>query len=130
MLQTNLPSNKQFGYFFALVFAIAGAYLGLMNAPAWGLPFVISAAAIVVITILRADFLLPLNKLWMRLGLLLSNVMAPIVLGLIFFGLFTPIACVMRVFRRDELRLKFHKSTSYWITRRHSTQSEFFKNQF
>jgi hypothetical protein len=73
---------------------------------------------------------LPLNKLWMRFGLLLAMIVSPIVLSTIFFGLFTPIALVMRLSRRDELRLKFYKKQSYWIVRREPIKSESFKHQF
>ena len=79
---------------------------------------------------IKADLLHPLNKLWMRFGLLLGMIVSPIVLGAIFFLLFTPIAVLMRLFGRDELRLRFKKQSSHWIKREKETQSQSFKNQF
>ena len=84
-----------------------------------------------ILTIIKPGLLLPLNKLWMRLGLILGSIISPIILGIIFFGLFTPIAFVMRLFSRDELRLKLEPRSSYWRIRNTSKQIvESFKNQF
>ena len=82
------------------------------------------------VTIVKADVLLPLNKLWFRFGLLLSTIVSPIVLGVIFFGIFTPIAVLMRMSGRDELRLKFNNKASHWISRSPPIQSDTFKHQF
>ncbi len=54
----------------------------------------------------------------------------PIVLGIIFFGLFTPIAILIRLIGRDELRLKFTQKASHWISREEPIKSESFKHQF
>ena len=54
------------------------------------------AVLFLLVTMIKSELLLPLNKLWMRLGLLLGMIISPIVLGVIFFGLFTPIALCMR----------------------------------
>lgn len=61
--------------------------------------------------------LIPLNKLWFELGILLGNVTSPLVLGVLFFGLITPIALIMRLLNRDELMLKKSFAKSYWVDR-------------
>ncbi|MDC0087662.1 SxtJ family membrane protein, partial [Amylibacter sp.] len=66
------------------------------------------------VTILKADLLFPLNKMWMTLGLLLSMVASPILMGVIFFCLFTPISILMRLIGRDELFLKPSYKKSFW----------------
>ena len=82
-------------------------------------------------TLLKAELLLPLNKLWMSLGLLLGMIVSPIVLGIIFFGMFTPISQLMKLFGRDELRLKLKNRGSHWrLKELTSTPPESFKNQF
>jgi len=93
---------------------------------------VFSAAALVVllVTLIKSDALLPLNKLWMRFGLLFGMIVSPIILGVIFFGLFTPIAMLMRLSGRDELRLKYAQKASHWISRGEPIKSESFKHQF
>ena len=70
-----------------------------------------------LVTLIKSDALLPLNKLWMRFGVLLGIIVSPIVLGIIFFGMFTPIAILIRFSGRDELHLKFTQKGSHWIPR-------------
>lgn len=124
------PSNKKFGFFFAAVFIIIAAYFYINKSINLTYIFVSIAVFFCLAAILKDEILLPLNKLWMRFGLLLGIIISPIVLGLIFFGLFTPIAIVMRLFGRDELRLKFKEKTSHWINRSDSIHAESFKRQF
>lgn len=125
-----LPSNKKFGFFFTFVFAILAFYFLFIDSILWAQALAILAALFLLITVIIPQALLPLNKLWMRLGLLLGMIVGPIVLGIIFFGLVTPYGVVMRMFGRDELRLKFTKKSSHWISRSESIKSDSFKNQF
>ena len=111
---TDLPPNRKFGFFFTFIFLLMGAYMSPANYSY--LPFGI-AALFFIVTLVKADLLLPLNKLWMMLGLLLGMIVSPLVLGIIFFGLFTPISLLMKLFGRDELRLKLASHKSYWKER-------------
>ena len=128
--EVELPSNRKFGFFFTFVFLVIAGYLYTNNAVIGAYIFFILAFAFYLVASLRAIILLPLNKLWMRFGLLLSMIVSPLVLGVIFFGLFTPIAFLMRLSGRDELRLKFSKKASHWISRSGPLKSESFKQQF
>ncbi len=83
-----------------------------------------------IITIINAKVLLPLNKLWMKFGILIGMIVSPLVLGIIFFGIFTPIAILMRISGRDELHLRFKKKKTYWINRKTLNIFDFFKKQF
>jgi len=83
-----------------------------------------------LVTIFKDELLLPLNRLWMRFGLLIGMIIGPIVLGLIFFTLFSPVAIFMRLFGRDELHLKYKKKSSYWILRDETIHTDSFKRQF
>ena len=128
--EIELPSNRNFGFFFTFVFAVAAAYFYNAENIIWTRAFFLVALIFLLITMMKSDALLPLNKLWMRFGLLLSMIVGPILLGLIFFGLFTPIALLMRLIGRDELKLKFSQKASHWITRSEPIRSESFKRQF
>jgi len=128
--EVDLPSNRKFGFFFTLVFLAAAGYFFVHDSVTASYILVALAVAFLLATLVKADVLLPLNKLWMRFGLLLGMIVSPIVLGLIFFVMFTPIAFIMRLSRRDELRLKFKEKTTHWITRDEAIQADSFKNQF
>ena len=116
--ELELPTNKKFGFFFTAIFLIATTYFYINNASS----SVVSTLGVVglsflVATLVNPDLLLPLNRLWMRFGLLLGMIISPIVMGIIFFGLFTPMSLTMRLFRRDELRLRFKNKKTHWILR-------------
>jgi hypothetical protein len=128
--EIELPSNRKFGFFFTLVFVMVAAYFHYSANVTWAYVFVAASLAFLLVTLIKSDALLPLNKLWMRFGLLLGMIVSPIVLGVIFFGLFTPIAMLMRLSGRDELRLKYAQKASHWISRGEQIKSESFKQQF
>ena len=128
--EIELPSNRKFGFFFTFVFSVAAAYFYYSADVSWAYVFVAAASIFLLITLIKNDALLPLNKLWMRFGLILGMIVSPIVLGIIFFGLFTPIAMLMRLGGRDELRLKLTKRASHWILRNELIKPESFKHQF
>ena len=112
--EIKLPSNKKFGIFFTIVLLLVASYfLYLGNVLVSYTAFLISLFFLLA-SILKASLLLPLNKVWMRLGFIIGVIVNPIVLGIIFFLLFTPIALIMRLFRRDELRLEIKKGSSHW----------------
>ena len=123
-------SNRKFGFFFTLVFIFAAAYFYVNGSLTWVYSFFAAAVMFFVVTIIKAEILLPLNKLWMRLGLLLGMIVSPIVLGVMFFGLFMPLAFLLRLSGRDELRLKFKNRASHWISRSEPIHAKSFKNQF
>lgn len=128
--EIELPSNQKFGFFFTFVFAAAAAYCYYSTNVNWSYIFTVTALTFLLITLIKSEALLPLNKLWMRFGILLGMIVSPIVFGIIFFGLFTPIAILMRLSGRDELCLKFTQKASHWISRGEPITAKSFKNQF
>jgi len=126
-----LPSNKKFGLFFGVIFTIAVIYSLNKGGKEAALFFAILAFAFINLAFFKPELLLPINKLWMRFGLLLGMFFSPLVLGLMFFILFTPIGFSMRLFGRDELRLRMKKAETYWQIREISGPSpESFRLQF
>ncbi|MBF0627589.1 MAG: hypothetical protein HQL91_05135 [Magnetococcales bacterium] len=112
-----LPSNKNFGYFFAVLLALGGVYVTGKLHSLWGVVWLLAAALLAAVTVLAPHRLAPLNRLWFALGLLLGRIVRPIVLGILFFALITPIALIMRMARRDALRLRRSSLPSLWLTR-------------
>lgn len=76
--------------------------------------------------------LAPLNRAWALVGDVMHRVISPITLAMIFFGVLTPMALLLRLSRRDSLRLNstFIKGT-YWVSRTPpGPDPKFMKNQF
>jgi hypothetical protein len=126
-----LPSNRKFGYFFTFVFILFGVYFYVVESIILSSIFLAVSFLFIIVTIINSEILLPLNKLWMRLGLFIGLIVSPIVLGAIFFGIFTPLSLLMRACGRDELSLKIKVCKTYWKTR-NDKHKEYvsFKNQF
>ncbi len=123
-----LPSNKKFGYFFSGVFLLVSAYFFYIKIFIIGYALAIISVVFFGVTLFSPNLLLPLNKLWMRLGILLGMIISPIVLGIIFFGILTPYAIIMRIFKRDQLRLKKNSDNLEWINK--SSEKTNFERQF
>ena len=130
MFEMELPSNRNFGFFFTGVFAIISTYFYYFDNVNFAYALIALSLIFLLVTVVKSDALLPLNKMWMYFGLLLGMIVSPIVLGIIFFGFFTPIAMLMRLIGRDELRLKYTQKASHWISRDEPINSESFKHQF
>jgi hypothetical protein len=129
--QPPLPSNRTFGRFFAVVFLLAAVYFRWKSGGSWYLLLFALAAAFAVISATAPHWLQRLNELWFRLGVILGKVVSPIVLGVLFFVLITPLAVVLRLSGRDELRLKKRELSSYWVDRNPAgPEPETYKHQF
>ena len=126
-----LPSNKKFGLFFGIVFFLCSLYFYVQGFLIVSHSFIVLGVILILIAFIREKLLIPFNRLWMSIGLFLGIIINPIVLGFIFFGLFTPIRFVMKLFGRDELLLNFKKKKTHWINRvSNPKENSSFKNQF
>ena len=126
-----LPSEKKFGIFFSTIFFIVSFYYYLIEYFFISLIFGSLCILLFIISLTKPKALVFFNKLWMQFGLLLGKIINPIVLGIIFFGLFASIGFLMRLFGRDLLNLKFKKKLSYWQLREFLNKSQCdFNKQF
>jgi hypothetical protein len=110
-------SNRGFGLVFAVVFALIGLWplISSGGVRLWSLAV---AAGFLIAALVLPTVLGPLNRLWLRFGLLLHRIVNPIVLGIMFFLVITPMGVVMRLFGKDLLKLRYDRSAaSYWVSR-------------
>ena len=121
LINIKSKDNITFGILFFILFLIIGLYplKNGLNIRLWslGLSFVF-----LIITFIRPNLFTPLNKLWIQFGILLGKIISPIVMGLVFFFVVTPIGILVRLFKKDVMGLK-KKETSYWINREDKVQS-------
>lgn len=127
------PTDRKFGYTFAAIFCVLGIY-GIFSSWAFALSLSCICAGVAMASVagLYPKILAPMNSAWFLFGALLGRIVSPIVLGILFFVVITPTSLIARLFGRDELRLKRHPISSYWIHRKppsDSSQSSF-KHQF
>jgi hypothetical protein len=111
-----LPSNRSFGTLFVIVFAIVGGFVWWRGG-GFGWWFGLSGLTLLV-TLVKPDWLAPLNRAWMKLAEILNRIVSPLVLGVMFFGLFAPMGWGMRLAGRDALKRRLEpKARTYWIER-------------
>jgi len=116
--ELRIGSNRSFGLVFAAFFALLWVwpFARRGTAPPWPLA---ASAAVLAVALLWPALLAPLNRAWMRLGLLLQHVVSPLILGLLFYLVVTPMGLIARLLGKRPLSLGFDRGApSYWIDRR------------
>ena len=127
MDEIKISSNRSFGIVFFIVFLLIALYPLLKgnDLSIWSL---IISLIFLVLGLINSKILTPLNRLWFKFGLLLGKFISPIIMGIIFFGVVTPIGIIMRLLNKDLLNLKYNRKETYWINK--SGAKSKMKNQF
>ena len=122
-----LGSNRSFGIVFFVVFFIISIYPLINDNPIrlWSL---ILSLIFLILGLINSKILTPLNIIWMKFGMYLGIFISPIVMGIVFFLVVTPIGIIMKILRKDLLNLRMNKENSYWIEKDKIKSN--MKNQF
>ncbi len=122
-----LGSNRGFGLVFFSVFLIISLYPLIYNEDIrlWSL-FI--AIIFLILGLINSKILSPFNKLWFKFGLFLGKIISPLIMGIIFFLVVTPIGFIMRLLKKDLINLKYNDSKSYWVKK--TGPKSKMKNQF
>ena len=122
-----ISSNRSFGIVFFIVFLLIATYPLLKgnDIRIWSL---LISSGFLILGLINSKILSPLNKLWFKFGLILGKIISPLIMGVIFFFVVTPIGVVMRILKKDLLNLKYNKKETYWIEK--TGPKSKMKNQF
>ncbi len=123
-----IGSNKSFGIVFFILFLLVSLYPLTINESIryWSL---IISVIFLTLGLLNSNLLTPLNKIWIRFGILLGKLISPFIMVLIFFLVVTPIGLIMKIIKKDLLNLKVRKDKeTYWIEKTEPKSK--MKNQF
>ena len=122
-----ISSNRSFGIVFFIVFLVIAlyplSYSGEIRV--WS---AIISMIFLVLGLFNSKILTPLNKLWFKFGIFLGKIISPIIMGIIFFLVVTPIGLLMRLLGKDLINLKYNNTKSYWIEKKGPKSK--MKNQF
>ena len=127
MDDVKIGSNRSFGIVFFVVFLIIATY-PLINDDELRLWSLIISIVFLFLGLVNSKILNPLNKLWFKFGIFLGKIISPLVMGIIFFLVVTPIGLLMSLLNKDLVKLIFNNNSSYWIEKT-ETKSKM-KNQF
>ena len=123
-----ISSNRSFGFLFFVVF-LAVSLWPLKSQGDLRLWAFILSLIFLVLGVLNSKFLNPLNKLWYKFGIFLGSIISPIIMGIVFFIVVTPVSLILRLLGKDVLSLKKNnKKRTYWIDK--SDPKSKMKNQF
>ena len=125
--EINKSTNKSFGIVFFIVFFLIGIY-PLWNEDSVRVWSILISIIFLILGILNSKILTPLNIIWFKFGILLGKIISPLIMGVIFFLVVTPIGLLMRILGKDLLNLKTNKNNSYWIEK--TDPKSKMKNQF
>ena len=122
-----ISSNRSFGVVFFIFFLIISTYPLIKGGEIriWSL---IIALIFLILGIINSKLLTPLNKIWFRFGILLGNFVSPIIMGIVFFIVVTPVSLILKLLGKDVLGLKKNNKRTYWIDK--SDPKSKMKNQF
>ena len=122
-----IGSNKSFGIVFFIVFLIIALYPMLkgQDLRLWSL---IISFIFLILGMINSSILSPLNKIWFKFGILLGNIISPIVMAIVFFVVVTPTGIIMKILRKALIGLKKNNKNTYWIEKKAKMTS--MKNQF
>ena len=117
-----LPSNKNFGIVFFIIFFVIALWPLMNNHEIryWSLFFSIF---FLILGLMNSNFLTPLNKIWFYFGMALGRIVSPLVMGIIYFFIVTPTGIIMRFLGKDILRLKKNSKNTYWINKEKTNSS-------
>ena len=122
-----IGTNRSFGIVFFIFFLIISLFL-LKNGNDINLYLLSISAIFLILGLANSKLLSPLNLIWFKFGLFLGKIVSPIVMGIIFFFVITPISLILKIFRKDVLNLKKNNKNSYWIEKTGPKSN--MKNQF
>ena len=128
MNKIKISSNRNFGLVFFIVFLIVSTWPLTYEEPIriWS---AIISLIFLILGLMNSKLLTPLNQLWFKFGIILGAIVAPIVMGVVFFLVVTPIGLTMRIIGKDLLGKKYDKKKeTYWIKRGKSVST--MKQQF
>ncbi len=125
--QIKISSNRSFGIVFFIFFLVLSLW-PLTNNENVRLSFLVVSIIFLILGIINSKILTPLNKLWFKFGILLGKIVSPIIMGIIFFFVVTPIGFIMRAIGKDLINLKYNNNKSYWIEK--TGPKSKMKNQF
>ena len=110
-----ISTNRSFGIVFFIFFLILSLFPLLKNNQV-NFYFLVTAIVFLVLGLLNAKILTPLNKYWIKFGDILGKFVSPVIMFLIYFFTVFPVNLLLRLFKKDVMYLKLHKKNkSYWI---------------
>ena len=118
-MKREIKQYRSFGLVVGGIFAVIGLWPLIRHGESIRLWALIPGSLLVVMGLLLPGYLGPIYKGWMAIGHVLGWINTRIILGVIYYALFTPLGLAMRVWRKDSMRRQYDETTNtYRVLRR------------
>jgi hypothetical protein len=116
-MENTKKQHRSFALMVGGIFVVIGLW-PLIHSEGIRLWAVILGSVLMVLGVLVPGRLGPIYKAWMAVGYVLGWVNTRLILGVIYYGLLTPMGLVMRLWGRDAMRLRNdHGASTYRVVR-------------
>tara|TARA_A100001015_G_scaffold45049_1_gene49592 strand:+ start:1652 stop:2038 length:387 start_codon:yes stop_codon:yes gene_type:complete len=120
-------SNRSFGILFFVVFLIIGIF-PILDGEKIRIWSIVISALFLLLGFFNSGVLTPLNNFWVKIGIVLGKLISPIIMGIIFFIVVTPIGIFMKLIGKDLIKIKKSKKPTFWIEKKNYNST--MKDQF
>ncbi len=122
---------REFGFIVGGVF-VTISLIGLFSQRGWASVLIIVGSILMILGAVAPRILLPFQKAWMVIAIILGAVMSRVILTIVYFLVVTPIGLFLRIIGKHFIDLEIHDdSSSYWMIREAEGQeSEDSERQF
>ncbi len=112
---------KKFGFTFCVIFLALTGWVYFRH-HSLNIYLLILSALFLLTSLISPRLLKPLQVGWMAFAYGLSWINTRLILGVVFFAVFTPIGLLLRLMGKDILNERLERSaSSYWIKRESTT---------
>lgn len=130
-ININRPTNKKFGFSFIIIFIIVAFYFFYIENFLFSKIFILIASILLIMTMFFSNLLTFFNDKWMEFGTFLGKITNPLIMGILFFIIISPIAIFFKIIKRDELNIKIKNEKSFFVIKHnHVNTIDTLKNQF
>ena len=121
---------RSFGLLVGGVFSIIGFWPLIVRGESLRIWALALGASLIVPGVLFPSVLRPIHKWWMRVGHVLGWINTRILLGLVFYGLITPMGLFFRLIGKDSMSQNFSESSTTYRVNRQPRPRSHMKHQF
>ncbi len=124
-----IPTNKNFGITFGIIFILVSIILFIYDIPYF---YTLCIGIIfLLLGFINSNLLFPLNFLWFKFGIILSKLISPLILFILFYFIITPYALIAKLFKKELREIKGKKKElhvdSFWNNSQNHDQINFDK---
>ena len=128
IMKSNIKDLRIFAMIWAVIFVVIGIY-PLLNMDEIQVSYLVIAVTFIVIALTKPTILGWFYKIMLKFSEFIGGIVSKVILFILFFCMFTPVALFLKFMKKDLLKKNINKDIkSYWVCR--DKQPESMRYQF